>query len=160
VVLVDILDMILVVIIFCWLVLVSSQPPGWRMVDRFYGFRYEISGPNLVSLGFDLAAQKEADILGCFGWIQRSRNGNLVGEARCNKTNGPKFEEWLKSGGPDFEVLGNKVLVYEDTKIRLHFSHFKILDDTRDTCFLEPPHQCEDLSVGSPQKQSYKPDEL
>jgi hypothetical protein len=35
--------------------------------------------------------------------------------------------------------------VYEDTKIRLHFSHFKILEEARDSCFLEPPHKGEDL---------------
>ena len=31
---------------------------------------------------------------------------------------------------------------YESTKIMLHFSHFKILDDARITCFRDPPHQC------------------
>lgn len=31
---------------------------------------------------------------------------------------------------------------YEDTKIKLHFSHFKILDDARITCFRDAPHQC------------------
>jgi len=36
--------------------------------------------------------------------------------------------------------------VYSDTKIRLHFSHFKILDAERDTCFLDKPHQCSDIT--------------
>ena len=34
--------------------------------------------------------------------------------------------------------------VYSDTKIRLHFSHFKILDPV---CFLDKPHQCPDLAA-------------
>ncbi len=37
--------------------------------------------------------------------------------------------------------------VYSDTKIRLHFSHFKILDPARETCFLDKPHQCPDLAA-------------
>lgn len=32
---------------------------------------------------------------------------------------------------------------YKDTKIKLHFSHFKILDKRRETCFRDEPHQCE-----------------
>ena len=32
---------------------------------------------------------------------------------------------------------------YEDTKIKLHFSHFKILDKRRITCFRDEPHTCE-----------------
>lgn len=28
----------------------------------------------------------------------------------------------------------------------LHFSHFKILDDGRITCFREPPHQCPEFA--------------
>lgn len=35
--------------------------------------------------------------------------------------------------------------MYEDTKIRLHFSHFKILPPSRSTCFVDSPHQCPDL---------------
>ncbi len=31
---------------------------------------------------------------------------------------------------------------YDDTKIKLHFSHFKILDPGRDTCFRDEPHPC------------------
>ena len=39
-------------------------------------------------------------------------------------------------------------LAYEDTKIKLHFSHFKICEDDRETCFREPPHQCEWFAEG------------
>jgi len=41
--------------------------------------------------------------------------------------------------------------VYSDTKIRLHFSHFKILEPSRETCFLDTPHQCADIKA----KNSY-----
>lgn len=57
----------------------KSQPPGWRMIDRFYGFRYEIIGGDVSLIE---SVKKEADNKGCFGWIQRSLNNNLVGEAR------------------------------------------------------------------------------
>ncbi len=36
---------------------------------------------------------------------------------------------------------------YPDTKIKLHFSHFKILDHARKTCFREPPHQCPEYAA-------------
>jgi hypothetical protein len=36
---------------------------------------------------------------------------------------------------------------YRDSKIKLHFSHFKILVEDRITCFRNQPHQCEDLSI-------------
>ena len=53
---------------------------------------------------------------------------------------------------PEYKVLielfGNIFAqVYSDTKIRLHFSHFKILDPARETCFLDKPHQCPDLAA-------------
>ena len=44
--------------------------------------------------------------------------------------------------------------VYSDTKIRLHFSHFKILETDRDTCFLDQPHQCSDLSSSPTDRRS------
>lgn len=53
------------------------------MTDRFYGFRYELSGSNIQDVGFEQAVLKEADEIGCFGWIQKNHYGNLVGEARC-----------------------------------------------------------------------------
>lgn len=36
--------------------------------------------------------------------------------------------------------------VYEDTKIRLHFSAFKILPADRETCFIDAPHQCREYT--------------
>ena len=115
----------------------------WKMVDRFYGFRYEI--PDSVSRLPDAATalQSQADLDGCFGWVQKSRKGSWVGEVRCSKERGLEYKKWLENyAGGESAV---DILVYEDTKIRLHFSHFKILEEARDSCFLEPPHKCEDL---------------
>ena len=36
--------------------------------------------------------------------------------------------------------------MYADTKIRLHFAYFKVVESSRDTCFLDPPHQCTDIN--------------
>jgi len=45
-------------------------------------------------------------------------------------------------------VGGNRSYIfikdYEDTKIKLHFSHFKIINAERETCFRDKPHQCEE----------------
>ncbi|KAJ1441549.1 hypothetical protein B484DRAFT_442703 [Ochromonadaceae sp. CCMP2298] len=78
------------------LVAVVAQPEGWKMVDRFYGFRYEISGPvadqaSLVSI------QERAASTGCFGWAQISPSGKVVGEARCAKDRGKAFQAWLEA---------------------------------------------------------------
>ncbi|KAJ8609115.1 hypothetical protein CTAYLR_006052 [Chrysophaeum taylorii] len=114
---------------------------GWRMVDRFSGFRYEISG-EIQDVGFPEAAQRKADELACFGWIQETEKSTLVGEARCAKTVGPRFKEWLRRGPDLARVADLAVFDYPDTKIKLHFSHFKILTADRVTCFPDPPHQC------------------
>jgi hypothetical protein len=43
----------------------------------------------------------------------------------------------------------------------LHFSHFKILEDSRDTCFLDEPHKCPNLnSDANDQDRSDQRDEL
>ena len=126
-------------ILFLSLPYVVTQSTGWRMIDRFYGFRFEIEGPRVINVGFETTIQQKADELGCFGWVQESRSKSIVGEARCSKSNGPKFEDWMKS---DHDGAKTAIKVYDDTKIRLHFAYFKILDKTRDTCFLDPPHMC------------------
>ena len=75
----------------------SAQPAGWKMTDRFNGFRYEVS-LSVNSVGFlDLVVQQANDF-GCFGWVQQSSNDDLtfVGEARCNKSKGPKFQDWFR----------------------------------------------------------------
>ena len=64
-----------------------GQPEGWRMIDRFYGFRFEIIG-DVIDKQFEQYAIEQADELGCFGWIQKTRRNTLVGEARCSKIQG------------------------------------------------------------------------
>jgi hypothetical protein len=118
---------------------------GWRMVDRFDGFRFEVAGPNVLerSVRYLETAQALADELFCFGWVQRSKaRGTVVGEARCNRDAGPRLREWLR-GGPPGAVVDEVVFrSYDDTKIKLHFSHFKIVEAQRPTCFPDAPHQC------------------
>mmetsp|Transcript_11913 Transcript_11913/g.15585 ORF Transcript_11913/g.15585 Transcript_11913/m.15585 type:complete len:160 (+) Transcript_11913:102-581(+) len=126
--------------------IVLSQPEGWRMIDRFHGFRYEISG-NVQGVGFRDATKEAAENLGCFGWVQNTDLGTVVGEARCSKKMGPELQAWLKKGPQEAEVTDVHFKDYEDTKIKLHFSHFKILEDERKTCFRDMPHQCEEYQV-------------
>ena len=123
-----------------------SAPLGWRMVDRFDGFRFELWGA-VQGVGLRAAVQAVADELACFGWVQHSPRGSLVGEARCAKTRGPPFRAWLEhaatggggagadgdaSGGisarppPAARVDRAEFAIYADTKIKLHFSHFKV----------------------------------
>lgn len=116
-------------------------PPGWRMVDRFAGFRYEVIG-KVTGVDFRLSLAKVAEDLGCFGWAQNTDRASVVGEIRCPKVLAPQIKEWLHAGPEGARV--DRVLIkdYENTKIRLHFSHFKILPDARETCFRDEPHQC------------------
>ena len=125
---------------------IQCQPAGWRLVDRFYGFRYELKLNGNID-GFEQQIVNEGDKYGCFGWIQYKIENTWVGEARCNKKNGPKFEQYLIHIPNTINVVTK---VYEDTKIRLHPSHFKIYDSSKDTCFVDPPHQCNELFVEPP----------
>ena len=80
-------------------VMVQSQPEGWRMVDRFFGFRYELSTADQVDTAAFLSkVQSEADAYACFGWVQKNPVKNtFVGEARCSKARGPVFLDKLKT---------------------------------------------------------------
>lgn len=94
-------------ILVCLLVsvlLCGAQPNGWKMTDRFFGFRYELIG-NVVNNGVEEFVQQNADRLGCFGWIQKSPRNTLVGEARCSKKQGPIFEDLIRSKGQSMTVL-------------------------------------------------------
>ena len=125
----------------------AYTPKGWKMTDRFYGFRYEVFG-KVQGVWFRKTTQEMADKLACFGWVQNTYRGTVVGEARCNKVNGPKFEKYLHEGPELARVDKVDVLVYPNTKIKLHFSDFPILDDDRETCFRDKPHQCEEFANG------------
>mmetsp|Transcript_42591 Transcript_42591/g.86109 ORF Transcript_42591/g.86109 Transcript_42591/m.86109 type:complete len:166 (-) Transcript_42591:284-781(-) len=116
-------------------------PPGWRMVDRFAGFRYEVSG-HVIGVGFRRALAATAEELGCFGWAQNTAHGTVVGEARCAKVMAPQMKEWVRTGPSGAKVEDVVFRDYDNTKIKLHFSHFKILPDDRETCFRDLPHQC------------------
>ena len=135
---------------------VEGIPDGWAMTDRFAGCRYEITGANLLTTELRKTIVEKADELACFGWVQNNvDNGSVVGESRCNKKNGLKFKSFLEKIGNDVNnensdgvtVEHVEIKDYEDSKIKLHFSHFKILDDERNTCFREPPHQCKEFTV-------------
>ncbi|GMI21249.1 hypothetical protein TeGR_g11822, partial [Tetraparma gracilis] len=116
----------------------------------FYGFRYSISGPKVHGVGMRAAIQAKADALSCFGWAQNVPGGGpgggdaVVGEARCGKRAGAEMRDFVEKGlyPAGSQVDGAEIRVYDDTKIKLHFSHFKILDDGRVTCFRDQPHMC------------------
>ena len=134
--------------LFCLLALTTATttppeaPKGWRMVDRFYGFRFEIHG-TVQGVWFRKSTQEKADELACFGWVQNTASNTVVGEARCGKRAGPRLQKWLEQGPSSATVTRAHVKVYEDTKIKLHFSDFAILDDERKTCFRDQgPHSC------------------
>jgi hypothetical protein len=73
----------------------NAQSDGWKMTDRFYGFRYELVGSNLDNTILE-KVQAEADNYFCFGWTQLSPMKTIVGEARCSKARGPIFQDKLK----------------------------------------------------------------
>lgn len=113
---------------------------GWRMVDRFGGFRFECAGDYDRSDLLDRIHSK-ADELAAFGWAQISPFGNVVGEFRGSKTAAKAMTAWFIT-----QIQSESVSVYihqyADTKIKLHFSTFKILPAERKTCFEHQPHQC------------------
>ena len=77
------------------LFVVAAQPDGWKMVDRFYGFRYEAFGKMFDNTLLE-SIQTKANSMGCFGWVQVGQKSNIVGEARCSKSKGKVFQEWLE----------------------------------------------------------------
>ncbi len=102
-------------LVFVWVLItigsVCGQSEGWRMVDRFYGFRYELLG-HVVNAGIEAFAVEEARLLGCFGWIQQSNRRTLVGEARCPKTLGPVLQQKLREKSGDMKVLVSILLMH------------------------------------------------
>jgi hypothetical protein len=74
----------------------SAQPDGWKMTDRFYGFRYELQGENIDKQQVLESIQNEADNFACFGWAQETPHGSIAGEARCSKARGKVFQEKLQ----------------------------------------------------------------
>jgi hypothetical protein len=167
-----------------------GTPAGWRMQDRFSGLRFELamhlpeSAAGAAGAGPLIRAMvAEADRLYGFGWVKElgwdrgpssaggdasahgaGRPTTLVGEFRGSKRAGPAFVEWLRRA-PDID--GNvRVKEYEDTKIRYHFTHFRVLprDDGSVTCFPEPPFACKEARragaprAGAPRAPTESPD--
>ena len=120
------------------------QAPGWRMVDRFHGFRYSILLQN-ESNGDEIMKKirEKADEYSCFGWAQQpiDRSIVIVGEVRCNKHRGKQMGSWMRRLGTNVTLME-----YPDTKIKLHFSYFKLVDKRRITCFRDQPHQCPEFA--------------
>lgn len=104
---------------------------------------------------------RAADERYCFGWIQESFKDvmTLVGEVRCNKESGQDMKKYLElqlqkesrlssiGVGENSTIFRINTKVYPDTKIKLHFSHFKVLDSRRHTCFRDEPHRCEEEDI-------------
>ena len=152
-----------------------SANPTWNIKDRFSAIRFEIKlkksddhPPLHCQNTLKEMIQHKANKFACFGWIQDSQRGTLVGEARCNKKMGYQLKRIIhgkdfvpnkngeqkqaprndESSAESSQMIGKEcidtatVKDYEDAKIKLHFSHFKILDKRRETCFRDEPHQC------------------
>ena len=132
----------------------GGVPNGWRQSDRFVGFRYMLSLSSTTdNEHVEDIIQNKADQLFCFGWVQNNtmttpvnEGETLVGEARCRTNAGSEMKDFLSSlAAGEGKKKKKKHIVfkdYEDTLIRLHFSHFKIVSPGRNTCFREEPHQC------------------
>jgi hypothetical protein len=100
-----------ILVLYLCFVQILCQPDGWKMTDRFYGFRYEIT-PDVYD---SLILQKVlsiADDYSCFGWVQESPVRTIVGEARCSKARGPIFREKLEKIEPNLKKF--------DILVRLH----------------------------------------
>jgi len=105
-------------------------------------FRFEVHG-DFKAEDYIERVVGRADELACFGWIQKSNIAEtIVGEARCSKKKGPKLHNFITTTFNEEIRVYSNVKVYEDTKIFLHFSSFKVLEDDRNTCFLDHPHKC------------------
>ena len=57
-------------------VLLNAQGVGWRMIDRFYGFRYEIEAA--FDRDFGQKVKNYAEEQACFGWIQKAGENTHV----------------------------------------------------------------------------------
>jgi hypothetical protein len=91
-----------VLVLYVCFLQVLCQPDGWKMTDRFYGFRYEIT-PNSYDSVILQKVLSIADDYSCFGWVQESPAKTIVGEARCSKARGPIFQEKLEKIEPNIK---------------------------------------------------------
>lgn len=80
-----ILRSLFIVLVKCMGGTSNNYNPGWSMVDRFSGIRFEIHLKHSTDDTLNTMKQEivqRADRLACFGWVQESTKGTLVGEAR------------------------------------------------------------------------------
>lgn len=140
---------------------------GFRFEIRTLSSDLHFDDDDVHSLGkkITMILKEMADESFCFGWAQQTLRGAVVGEVRCHEIAGYNFQKFLLKGGletsildrrssrssnsgggtfPAMKLLETFIHVYKDTKIKLHFSHFKILDMDRNTCFRDEPHKCPD----------------
>lgn len=82
--------------VLLFIAVILAQPDGWKMTDRFYGFRYELFGDGLDFASVLGSIQQEADAFACFGWVQKSPSNTIVGEGRCSKSRGKVFQEKIE----------------------------------------------------------------
>ncbi|ETV77795.1 hypothetical protein H257_08635 [Aphanomyces astaci] len=104
----------------------------------FYGFRFETPAPTASLMS---AVVDQARSHACFGWVQTTAQEHLVGEVRCRGQHGTAMQTWIESSHPQARVH-----VYESTKIRYHFTSFRVLEASRRTCFQSAPHACASLN--------------
>jgi hypothetical protein len=76
--------------------------------------------------------------------VSRNGTGAVVGEFRGTKRTTPAMKRWLQRGPADATPGSFRPHLRDapDGKIALHFAHFKVLEDERETCFERPPHAC------------------
>ena len=132
---------------FTLLFICASASTSWDAVSRFVGLRFECPG-TYKTRRFAISVRDLADELSAFGWVQVSQNGTgvVVGEFRGTHSTAPVFEDFLREGPPGISTPC-VIHHYPSSLIRLHFADFKILVDSRKTCFESPPHKCKE-SVG------------
>ena len=121
----------------------SQAPDGWKMHDRFVGFRYLISLEHNIDISEAYDTMKgiryRADKSFCFGWAQHAVvTKQIVGEFRCYKHRVMSVVNYLRE---NFSTQ-LKLDKYPDSRIKLHYSKFRILDSDVTTCFRDEPHKC------------------
>lgn len=125
---------------------------AWLPESRFTGVRYECSGAtNPRQLAASVAAA--ADDISGFGWVQVAPVNRIVGEFRGARKAAVEFRAFLHGAEAALAAraapagLDCDVQPYADTLIMFLFPEYRVLDDSRPTCFEKPPHACADMTV-------------
>jgi hypothetical protein len=130
----------------------EESAAAWRPENRFTGVRYEcIGATNPRQLASSIASA--ADDISGFGWVQVVPVDRVVGEFRGAREAAVAFRAFLQ--GPEAALaarvglmgLSCDVQPYGDTLIKFLFPEFRVLDDSRITCFENAPHACAAMHV-------------